>query len=158
MRSHAACGFTLIELMVTLALLAILLGLAVPFITTAIRNSSVRSASEALQNGLRMAQAEYDSARETHDVKKRLRALDAAGDMEVTLAESAAERGKAQIALARVQVSQCTVPAPFTGRVVRIHVKLHQVVNVGAPLVELVSDGPLKLRLNVPSRLLRTLA
>lgn len=106
---------------------------------------------------LRMAQAEYDSARETHDVKKRLRALDAAGDMEVTLAESAAERGKAQIALARVQVSQCTVPAPFTGRVVRIHVKPHQGVNAGAPLVELVSDGPLKLRLNVPSRLLRTL-
>ena len=38
-----------------------------------------------------------------------------------------------------------------------MYVKPHQGVNVGSPLVELVSDGPLKLRLNVPSRLLRTL-
>lgn len=35
--------------------------------------------------------------------------------------------------------------------------KPHQGVNVGTPLIEMVSNGPLKLRLNVPSRLLRTL-
>ena len=58
MRCDVLRGFTLIELMVTLALLALLLGLAVPFITTAIRNASVRSTTEALQNGLRVAQAE----------------------------------------------------------------------------------------------------
>ena len=29
--------------------------------------------------------------------------------------------------------------------------------NVGSPLVEMVSEGPLKVRLNAPSRLLRTL-
>lgn len=47
--------------------------------------------------------------------------------------------------------------APFTGRVVKIHVRRYQSVQSGTPLVDLVSDGPLKLRLNVPSRLLRTL-
>lgn len=106
---------------------------------------------------LRMAEAEYASARETLEVKTRLRKLDAAGDMEVSLAAAAAERGQAAIALAKTQLAQCTVPAPFSGRVVKLHVKPHQGVNVGAPLVELVSDGPLKLRLNVPSLLLRKL-
>lgn len=104
---------------------------------------------------LRMAEAEYASARETLEVKTRLRKLDAAGEMEVSLAAAAAERGQAAIALAKTQLGQCTVPAPFSGRIVKVHVKPHQGVNVGAPLVELVSDGPLKLRLNVPSLLLR---
>jgi RND family efflux transporter MFP subunit len=105
----------------------------------------------------RMAEAEYASAQETLDAKRRLRKLDAAGDVEVSLAAAAAERGKAAVAVSRAQLSQCSVVAPFSGRIVKVHVKPHQGVNVGTPLVEMVSNGPLKVRLNVPSRLLRTL-
>ncbi len=104
---------------------------------------------------LNMAQAEYNSARETLNAKERLRKLDAAGDMEVTLAAAGADKAKAAIAMSRAQLAQCTVVAPFTGRVVKVHVKPHQGVNVGAPLLEMISDGPLKLRLNIPSRWLR---
>jgi type IV fimbrial biogenesis protein FimT len=60
-RAHAgssARGFTLIELMVTVVLLAILFSLAVPAFTGMVRNSQVRSVAESLQNGLRLAQAE----------------------------------------------------------------------------------------------------
>lgn len=106
---------------------------------------------------LQMAQAEYASARETHETKTRLRALEAAGDMEVALAAAAADRGKAAIAVSRAQLAQCAVLAPFSGRIVKLHVKPYQGVNLGSPLLEMVSDGPLKLRLNAPSRLLRTL-
>ena len=109
------------------------------------------------QARLQMAQAEHAGASETLDVKTRLLQLEAAGESEVTLATAAANRSKAAIALSRSQLSQCHVVAPFTGRVVRAHVKPHQGVNVGSPLVELVSDGPPKVRLNAPSRLLRTL-
>ena len=73
------------------------------------------------------------------------------------LASAAAERANGAISLSRAQLSQCSVLAPFTGRIVRMHVKPHQGVNVGSPLVEMVSEGPLKVRLNAPSRLLRTL-
>lgn len=49
---------TLIELMVAITLLAILLLLAIPEFNTWINNTRVRSVTEGLQNGVRLAQAE----------------------------------------------------------------------------------------------------
>ena len=106
---------------------------------------------------LKMAQAEASAARETLGVKRNLQKLDAAGDTEVTLARADVQRTAAAIEVARAQLAQCEIKAPFAGRVVKLHAKQHQSVNAGAPLLELVSEGPLKLRLNVPSRMLRTL-
>jgi len=51
-------GFTIIELMVTIALFSILLALAMPSFTTWVRNAQVRTVSDALQTGVRLAQAE----------------------------------------------------------------------------------------------------
>lgn len=56
--SSDARGFTLIELMVTVTLLAILLALAAPGFGTWLNNTRVRTVSDALQNGVRQAQAE----------------------------------------------------------------------------------------------------
>ncbi len=106
---------------------------------------------------LHMAEAEHAMAKETLDTKIGLRKLEAAGDMEVALAKASAERAQAAIAVSLAQTAQCSVVAPFSGRIVKLHVKPYQGVNVGSPLVELVSDGMLKLRLNVPSKLLRSL-
>lgn len=53
-----ARGFTLIELAITLTVMAILMVMAVPAFTGWMNNSKVRSVAEALQNGLRAAQAE----------------------------------------------------------------------------------------------------
>ena len=68
-----------------------------------------------------------------------------------------ADKGKAAIAISQAQLAQCTVKAPFTGHIVKVYAKQHQSVNIGAPLVEMIADGPLKLRLNVPSSWLREL-
>jgi type IV fimbrial biogenesis protein FimT len=51
-------GFTLIELMVTISLLGILSALAAPSFSVWLRNSQVRTVSETLQSGIRLAQAE----------------------------------------------------------------------------------------------------
>ena len=56
-RACAAQGFTLIELMVTLVLMSLLLGLAVPSFRVWVRNAQVRTVSDALQNGMRLAQS-----------------------------------------------------------------------------------------------------
>jgi type IV fimbrial biogenesis protein FimT len=57
-RAKSAAGFTMIELMVTLGIFAILTALAVPTMRTWVANNKVRTVADALQNGLRLAQAE----------------------------------------------------------------------------------------------------
>ena len=101
---------------------------------------------------LKMAKAERASTGATLSAKVRLRKLDAAGDTEVAVASAEAERAKASVALAQAQIEHCTVSAPFDGRIVRVLVKPFQGVTAGMPMVELVSEGPLKIRLNVPSQ------
>ena len=51
-------GFTLIELMAALAILALLLLLGMPSFISFLRNSEIRSTAESIINGLRTASAE----------------------------------------------------------------------------------------------------
>lgn len=101
---------------------------------------------------LKMAAAELAGARENLRAKVGLRKLDAAGDTEVALARAATDRAAAAQALAQAQVDYCTVAAPFAGRIAKVYVRPYETVNAGAPLIDLVSDGPPRLRLNLPSR------
>ena len=56
--SQRASGFTMIEAMVTLTVFAVIAALTVPSMTTWIRNNKVRTVTDSLQTGLRLAQAE----------------------------------------------------------------------------------------------------
>ena len=105
----------------------------------------------------RIADAELDAARQQLETKQKLQSLNAAGEAEVKLAESGVARAQAQLDLAREQSAQCRIAAPFAGRIVKLHVRPHQGVAVGQPLVEMVAAGPLKVRLNAPSKWLRWL-
>lgn len=51
-------GFSLVELMVTVAVLSLLMTLAVPSFAEWIQNSRIRTAAESIQNGLQVARAE----------------------------------------------------------------------------------------------------
>jgi type IV fimbrial biogenesis protein FimT len=51
-------GFTLIEMVVTMAVFALLVALTIPTMRTWVANVKVRAVADALQNGLRLAQAE----------------------------------------------------------------------------------------------------
>jgi type IV fimbrial biogenesis protein FimT len=51
-------GFTILEMMVTIGIFAILVALTVPTMSTWVANTRVRAVADALQNGVRMAQTE----------------------------------------------------------------------------------------------------
>ncbi|MFM4718127.1 efflux RND transporter periplasmic adaptor subunit [Aeromonas bivalvium] len=102
----------------------------------------------------RVARAELQMARQDLSAKKSLRKLDAVGDLEVAIAATGVQRAEGADALARTRSSYCDVKAPFDGRIAQVQAKPYQTMTAGTPLFDLVSDGPLKVRLNVPSRLL----
>ena len=57
-RAHRTSGFTLIEMVVTMGVFALLVALTVPTLRTWIADSKVRAVADGLQNGLRLAQGE----------------------------------------------------------------------------------------------------
>lgn len=101
-----------------------------------------------------MSKAELAGAIEQHEAKVKMQGLEQASDVEVALAASASNKAKAQLNLNQAQVSQCRIFAPWSGRVAKAVVKNSMTVTPGQPLMELVNNGPLKLKLNVPSNLL----
>lgn len=112
----------------------------------------VRFDCDEQQARLKMSQAELAAARENHEAKMRLQGLQQAGEVEVSLAASNAEKARAQVDLYRAQLAHCTVSAPFSGRIAKLSVRSHQSVAPGQPLLDIVSDGPLKLRVNAPGK------
>ncbi len=105
----------------------------------------------------KVAAAELNMARANLAAKQNLRKLDAVGDLEVAMANTELQKADGALTLARAQAGYCLVDAPFSGRIAKVYVKPYQTVSAGTPLFDLVSDGALKVRLNVPSSMLPNL-
>lgn len=105
----------------------------------------------------KVTSAEMAMAEQNLQAKQHLRNLQAVGDLEVAMAATEVQKADGARALAQAQTSYCKVLAPFSGRVAQVYAKPFQTLNTGMPLFDLVSDGALKVRLNVPSSLLPTL-
>lgn len=101
-----------------------------------------------------VAKAELSMADQNLAAKRSLRDLKGAGDIEVAMAATDVEKAKGALALSRAQLGYCQVAAPFSGRIAKVYVKPYQTVSAGTPIVDVVSDGVLKVRLNAPSALL----
>jgi len=74
------------------------------------------------------------------------------GASNLKLAEAEAATADAALALARERLSQRTITAPFTGRVVRKMTEIGQWVGFGDGIAEITALNEVEARLNVPER------
>lgn len=68
--------------------------------------------------------------------------------------EVAAARGR--LAVAADELEACTIVAPYAGRVARLRISEHELVDRGTPIIEVVDDHVLRAKLLLPSALFRS--
>ena len=113
-------GFTLVELMIGVSIIAMLLLLALPNYREWLQNSQIRTAADSIQNGLQLARANALQSNERVQF-----ALNANGDWTVSVVSSGAtvQRGFRandwkNVAITRLPAATTTVTFDSFGRVV----------------------------------------
>ena len=117
----------------------------------------VRFDCRRLQAELASAQAAARAREVELRAKRQMLAHGAAGRSEVDVARAEAVRGRASVDLQRARLAQCTITAPFAGRVVSVGVREHEMARSDDPVMVVLDDRDLELELVVPSRWLRWL-
>jgi RND family efflux transporter MFP subunit len=84
--------------------------------------------------------------------QSRLADLNATGRQEVELAEGEVAKQRAEIAQMQVQLTKCSIAAPFSGRVAEQKVREQQYVQPGQALLEIIDDSVLEVEFIMPSR------
>jgi membrane fusion protein (multidrug efflux system) len=109
------------------------------------------------QAQLQKAQATSDGATKTFEVNSRLSQLESVSNLDVEVAKAKLGEAKADIALTQASLQKCRVQAPFSGRIVTLPAHPYQYLKMGDPIMEIIDDSQLELKLFVPSVWLRWL-
>jgi len=97
------------------------------------------------------AQAELVKRQDLLATQQSLKALNAYSKADYVVAQNDVGLAKADLAVAQTAVDNCTIKAPFNGRVSNAPVRNFQFVQAGAPLLDIVDDHDLELEFIVPS-------
>lgn len=101
---------------------------------------------------LAMAVARLEKAQRTLESQQALGKLNAVSDLDLALAKADLAEARARQQQVEASVSRCTIVAPYAGRVVRRVANQFETLGPGAPVLEIIESGPLRLELLVPSR------
>lgn len=102
-------------------------------------------------SALAEARAELKAAQATMATKAKLDRLGSISGLEVELARAGVEKAEASVQAAQWRVRQCTIRAPYDGRVVKRLANAHEVATAGQKLIEIVSSQEPEVRVLVPS-------
>jgi len=98
------------------------------------------------------AQASLEAASKLVKVNSQLAKFNSVGTLEMAQAEGKAKEAGADVSLAQTLVAKCAIIAPFDGKVAHRMAAVHQYVNTGTPILDIVDAGVPELRLLVPSK------
>lgn len=100
---------------------------------------------------LAAAEAQQLEMQLTLDKNKLLQRVQAVGKNEFEISEARVSKAAADVAALRAQFAQCTLVAPYDGRVLELGIHEHETAQPGKPFIGIVSEGLLEIDLIVPS-------
>lgn len=106
------------------------------------------------QAELEAALADEREMKVTLEANTYLAKRQAASAQDVDIAQARAAKAGASVSALRVQLEQCKVFAPFSGRVASVAIHEHELSAPGRPLATIVGDTDMEVGLIVPSKLL----
>ncbi len=118
-------------------------------------DAALREARFILETTSRLAKDGVVSRIEYEKANVRAQGIEAryqAAISEVMQLRSQLSERRAQLALARQQLEDTTIRAPFSGAITRKQASIGEFLPVNAPMVTLVRQNPLRARLGVPER------
>lgn len=118
----------------------------------------VRFDCETYEAEAARADAQVEAARADAAVKRQLSHSGSASRLQAVLADAQVKRAEAEAVIARRQVDACTVRAPYAGRVIKRIANAFETVGFRDPLMEIVGDEALEIRVFVPSSWIAALA
>ncbi|MEG3619516.1 efflux RND transporter periplasmic adaptor subunit [Magnetovibrio sp. PR-2] len=111
----------------------------------------IRFDCRAYEAGLKVAKAQLKAVRLTLDTVRKRAELDSVGPYEVGIAEAEYEKAKGEADGAQFPVERCHIRAPFDGRIVELAAHEHEAVSVDQPIMSIIDDKRLELKIVVPS-------
>ncbi len=118
-------------------------------------DAALREAKFILETTTRLANEGVVSRIEYEKANVRAQGVEAryqAAVSEVMQLRSQLSERRAQLSLAKQQLQDSTIRAPFSGAITRRQASLGEFLPVNAPIVTLVRQNPLRVRLGVPER------
>jgi len=106
---------------------------------------------------LNRANAVAEAASDSETVKRKLAQSGSISRLQAILAGAELKKARADVLVAKARAAHCLVPAPFSGRVVRRIANAYETVAPRDPLIEIVDDRDVEIRVFVPSNWLRWL-
>lgn len=103
------------------------------------------------QARLQVTNAVLKVANLTLDTVRKRSALGSVGSLEVGVAEAGVDKAQGEVAAAKFPVDRCHIRAPFAGRIVALAARQHETISVGVPLMRILDDQNLEVKIVVPS-------